>query len=77
MTREEVKEIVTRLAEEHNVHSYEVTYLDYLAFHFTRLNGNYVPELDQTQLLILALRRAGHLGKQEAMDLQFSYLKEK
>lgn len=50
--------------------------VDALAEHFTRLSDEQVDELDETQLLIIALRRAGVLDKNEAMKLQASYLAE-
>ena len=51
----------------------EATATDVLGGHVTRLTGDVV-ELDETQLLLLALRRAGHLTSQEAIALLGAYL---
>ncbi len=73
---DDVKDHVRVLVEAHEV-EYAQTSLDTLAEHFTRLSDDLVPELDETQLLIIALRRAGVLGKTEAMKLQARYLAER
>lgn len=52
------------------------TPVDALAEHFTRLSDDQVDELDETQLLIIALRRAGVINKNDAMKLQAAYLAE-
>lgn len=47
-----------------------------MAEHFTRLSNDRVDELDETQLLIIALRRARVIDKNDAMKLQAAYLAE-
>ncbi len=67
---------VRSMAEEYGI-SYTETPIDVLAEHLTRLSGDEVTELDSTQQLLIALRRAGSLDKFEAMKLQAAYLAEK
>lgn len=50
---------------------------DLLATHFTRLSGDNVRELDETQYLLVALRRAGHIEGPEFIELQAAYLRQK
>lgn len=52
------------------------TPVDALAEHFTRLSDDRLDELDETQLLITALRRAGAIDKNDALKLQAAYLAE-
>ena len=52
------------------------TPVDHMAEHFPRLSNDRVDELDETQLLIIALRRAGVIDKNDAMKLQAAYLAE-
>lgn len=61
------------MARQHNV-AYVETESDVLAGHITRLAGDDV-KLDATQLLLLALRRAGHINGYDAMRLQAAYLR--
>ena len=61
------------LAQKHQV-TYKQTATDILAGHFTRLSGDEV-ELDETQLLLLALRRAGYINGFDAMRIQAAYLR--
>lgn len=75
--RTDVRSQVETLAQLHGITDFEVTSANVLAADFTRLSDNDVPQLDDTQLLIMALKRAGHLNKFEAMDLQASYLSQK
>jgi hypothetical protein len=65
---------VRKLAEKHHV-AYVRTHSDALAHHITRLAGDRV-ELDEVERLLIALQRAGHLSRVEAVRLQASYLRE-
>ena len=67
---------VRSMAEKSGV-SYIETPIDVLAEHLTRLSGDEVTELDSTQQLLIALKRAGSLDKFQAMKLQAAYLAEK
>ena len=62
------------MARPYNV-AYVETEADVLAGHITRLAGDDV-KLDGTQLLLLALRRAGHISGYDAMRLQAAYLRQ-
>jgi hypothetical protein len=62
------------LAKQHHV-AYTRTANDVLAHHMTRLAGDYV-ELDEIERMLIALQRAGHLSRQEAVRLQAGYLRE-
>ena len=59
-------------------HRYGVTYTqtetDVWAEHVTRLAGDDVA-LDDVELLLIALQRAGHLSRPEALKLQVNYLR--
>jgi hypothetical protein len=48
---------------------------DLLAHHITRLAGDRV-ELDEVEQMLIALQRAGHLSRIDAVRLQASYLRE-
>jgi hypothetical protein len=54
---------------------YVPTRRDALAHHITRLAGDEV-ELDEVEQLLIALQRAGHLTRVEAVRLQARYLHE-
>jgi hypothetical protein len=62
------------LARDHGV-TYRSTELDAWAHHVTRLADDDVV-LDEIELLLVALRRAGHLSGPEARRLQVTYLRE-
>ena len=51
------------------------TATDHLAHHMSRLAGDVI-ELDEIEQLIVALQRAGHLTRAEAVRLAASYLRE-
>jgi hypothetical protein len=68
-----VAEEIRALARQHGV-VYEPTPLDELGNVITRLAGDDV-ELDETERLLLALRRAGHLTSAEATRLHGEYLR--
>lgn len=65
---------IRALAERHNV-AYTRTATDVWASHVTRLAGDDV-ELDEIELLLIALQRSGHLSRPEALQLQVNYLRE-
>jgi len=55
---------------------YRQTALDVFGSHVTRLSGDDVT-LDEPALLLLALRRAGHISSEEAARLHGDYLRAK
>jgi hypothetical protein len=63
---------IRALAERHNV-VYRPTATDAWAGHITRLAGDDV-EFDETELLLIALQRAGHISRTDAVLLQADYL---
>jgi hypothetical protein len=65
---------IRQLVEEHHV-AYVHTENDLLAHHITRLAGDRV-ELDEVEQMLIALQRAGHLSRIDAVRLQASYLRE-
>ena len=65
---------VLALAERHKVSLVE-TAGDIWAHHVTRLAGDDV-QLDEIELLLIALQRSGHLSRPEALKLQVTYLSE-
>lgn len=65
---------IRAMAREHRVfHSRTST--DDLAHHMSRLAGDVI-HLDEVEQLLLALTRAGHLSRSEAVRLQARYLRE-
>jgi hypothetical protein len=66
---------IRALAERHYV-TYRQTALDVFGSHVTRLSGDDVT-LDEPALLLLALRRAGHISSEEAAGLHGDYLRVK
>jgi hypothetical protein len=65
---------IRNLARKYKV-AYVRTQSDALANHITRLADGHV-ELDEVEQLLIALQRAGHLSRAEAVRLQASYLRE-
>lgn len=65
---------IIHLAERHGV-SYTPTAIDAWAREVTRLADDDVI-LDDVELLLIALQRAGHLSRPEALRLQVNYLRE-
>ncbi len=65
---------IRALADQHKV-AYAATATDSWANHVTRLAGDDVV-LDEIELLLVALQRAGHLSRPEALGLQVKYLRE-
>lgn len=70
----ETGQSIIHLAERHGV-SYRSTATDAWAQEVTRLADDDVI-LDEVELLLIALQRAGHLSRAEALRLQVSYLRE-
>ncbi|MBF0463361.1 MAG: hypothetical protein HQL87_18525 [Magnetococcales bacterium] len=62
------------LAEHYGV-LYSQTKTDIWAHDVTRLAGDDV-SLDEIELLLIALQRAGHLSRSEALKFQVNYLRE-
>ena len=69
-----VKATIRALAERHQV-AYKAGDTDELAHHITRLSGDDVV-FDETELLLIALRRAGHLSPADAVVPQADYLRQ-
>jgi len=63
---------IRALAQRHNV-AYRPTTTDAWAQHVTRLAGDDV-EFDDTELLLIALQRAGHISRTDAVLMQADYL---
>jgi hypothetical protein len=70
-----MREKIGALARFCGIH-YVETELDRLANVFTRLSGDEV-ELDETELLVISLKRAGVLTKSEALTLIGRHIVEK
>jgi hypothetical protein len=66
--------IIRQMAERYGV-AFRRTKADTLAQHMTRLAGDDV-ELDEVEQMLIALQRAGHLSRVEAVHLQARYLRE-
>jgi len=66
--------VIRRLAERNHV-DYLQTANDVLANHISRLAGDDV-ELDLIEQMVIALQRAGHLSRVQAVRLQARYLRE-
>lgn len=65
---------ILALAKQHGI-SYRQTEDDVWAQDATRLADDYVA-LDEIELLLIELQRAGHLSRSEALKLQVDYLRE-
>lgn len=65
---------IVNLAQRHAV-TYSPTAADTWANNVTRLADDVVA-LDDIELLLIALQRAGHLTRPEALRLQVNYLRE-
>jgi len=70
----ETANAIIHLAQQHRV-SYTRTVTDEWAREVTRLADDDVV-LDDVELLLIALQRAGHLTRKEALRLQVNYLRE-
>ena len=73
-TETETATAVRAMARQHQV-SYSPSPMDRLADHMTRLAGDVI-ELDDIERLIVALQRAGHLTRVEAVQLTARYRRE-
>lgn len=73
-TRPDTATTIRAMARQHRV-SYSRTPTDRLAHHMTRLAGDAV-EMDEIEQLLVALQRAGHISRGEAVRLQARYLRE-
>jgi hypothetical protein len=69
----EAEAAIRALAERHKI-AYAETASDAWALDVTRLAGDDVT-LDNIELLLIALLRAGHLSRPDALRLQVSYLR--
>ena len=69
-----VAEEIHALARKHDVR-YAALPIDEWAGHVTRLAGDDV-HLDEIEQLLIALQRAGHLTRPDALALQARYLRE-
>jgi hypothetical protein len=67
-------EEICALARKHGVR-YAPKPIDEWAGHVTRLAGDDV-QLDEIELLLIALQRAGHITRPDALALQARYLHE-
>jgi hypothetical protein len=72
--RQRKARVIQNLAERHRV-IYRITDNDRLAHHITRLAGDDV-EFDPIEQMLVALQRAGHLSRVQAVRLQARYLRE-
>lgn len=70
-----VREYIIELARKHNV-KYVETDTDRLANMITRLSDDDV-EMDDVELLLIALERAGVIGGEYVVPLHVKYLREK
>jgi hypothetical protein len=73
-TETDTATIVRLMARQHHVF-YSHTPTDRLAHHMTRLAGDSI-ELDEIEQLIIALQRAGHLTRLDAIRLTARYRRE-
>jgi len=65
---------IRAMARQHHVF-YSPNSTDRLAHHMTRLAGDFI-ELDEIEQLIVALQRAGHLTRADAVRLTARYRRE-
>jgi hypothetical protein len=70
----DTKAAIRALADRYHV-SYRPTDTDALAHHITRLSGDDVV-FDEIEQLLIALQRAGHPSRTEAVLLQADYLRQ-
>ena len=70
-----VGEHIRKLAAQHNV-VYAKTVGDEMASVIARLSGDAV-EMDEVELLLIALERAGVVPSEDVLPLHVSYLREK
>jgi len=70
-----IRDYIHNLAKEHGI-SYVTHSLDSLATAITRVSGDEI-EMDDTELLLVALVRAGVVAKKDVSILYSKYLTEK
>lgn len=68
------RRVIVSLAQQYDA-SYTPAVADAWAQDVTRLAGDDVV-LDEIELLLISLQRAGHLSRKEALRLQVNYLRE-
>jgi hypothetical protein len=66
--------LIREMAAKHRV-TYSPTQSDLLANHITRLSSDTV-RLDDVEHLLIALQRAGHITREQLVQLQARYLRE-
>ena len=74
LTANSTAALIRQLAEQHHV-SYVPTQSDLLANEITRLSSDTV-KLDEIECLLIALQRAGHITRDQLIQLQARYLRE-
>ena len=74
LTESSTAALIRDMAARHHV-SYVATPTDVLASDITRLSGDTV-RLDEIECLLVALQRAGHITRDELVQLQARYLRE-
>jgi hypothetical protein len=74
LTAKSTADAVRQMAAEHRVR-YVPTQSDRLADQITRLSSDTV-ELDEIEYLLVALQRAGHISREQLIQLQARYLRE-
>lgn len=74
LTANSTAALIRQMAEQHCV-SYVPTQSDLLANQFTRLSSDSV-KLDEIEYLLVALQRAGHITRDQLIQLQARYLRE-
>ena len=66
--------LIREMAAKYRV-TYAPTQSDLLANHITRLSSDTV-RLDDVECLLVALQRAGHISREQLVQLQARYLRE-
>jgi len=66
--------LIRDMATKYHV-AYVPTQSDLLASHITRLSSDTV-QLDEIECLLVALQRAGHIARDQLIQLQAQYLRE-
>jgi hypothetical protein len=74
LTANSTAALIRDMAAKHDV-TYVPTQSDLLANHITRLSSDNV-KLDEVEYLLIALQRAGHITRDEVVQLQARYLRE-
>lgn len=74
LTASSTAALIRDMAAKHEV-AYVPTRSDLLAGHITRLSSDTV-QLDEIECLLIALQRAGHITRDQLIQLQAQYLRE-